>query len=662
MQHTLETVTKTMSQNYDIRLVCEGGQAYTDNKKVVIPALPNNMTAEDRVILRGYCDHEIGHILHSSFDILKDPEIAGNAQLKTVLNVLEDIRIEKLQAARYAGTKANMNAVINSILTSGATNNDHPLMKVFVEGRRHAIGYDIDAPDYSADVKRDFGEDILEQIATLTDSFDALRLAKRMINDYSENPKNKEREEEREQDQALFDDDGAARPNENSQSQKPKNEEQGEGDGNDGQGEAQDQENQEEQEEGQGQNANGEGQGEDEDQDADGNGSDGDQGEEQEGQGGNGQNEEQEDGSQDKGLGATSDGGQEEAQEGEERREESKSALELGDNQTSSLDNFKNPLDAMEDWLREKHTSGLKDHGQYTVYSREYDKEFVVPEANDIECFDKMKGELGNLDTHRVKIGQMFLAKTESKWLGGMERGRINARDLARVPAGYQTPFKKKVVSVDRDIAVTFLVDHSGSMRGKPIRDAMKAVILFLETMTFSKVKTEVLGYTTKSYPRAVEERIGGERNSYLYTRREALQHYIYKTFNEPYTGNVKRRISNYLVLDDNNNADPEAIEWAVGRLMQRPEQRKILIVLTDGCVALRGDSGRASGYMQRLLERLYKEKKVQVIGLGLYEPEVEKYYPEHVYIPPPPCRGKETPESDLVMVMLGQLKKILAV
>jgi cobalamin biosynthesis protein CobT len=546
MQHTLETVAKAMSQNYNINLVCEGSQAYTDNKKVVIPALPNNMTAEDRVILRGYCDHEIGHILHSSFDILKDPEIAGNAQLKTVLNVIEDIRIEKLQAAKYAGTKANMNAVINSLLTSGKVKNN-PLMKVFIEGRRHAIGYDIDAPDYSADVKRDFGEDILEQIGALTDSFDALRLAKRMINDYSKDQKTQE-----------------------------------------------------------------------------------------------------------------SGGGQEEAQEGQ-HREELNSDMLLGDNKTSGLDNLENPMDELEDWLRKKHASALQDYGQYMVYSRQYDKEFVVPEANDIEIFNQMKGELGNLDTHRVKIGQMFLAKTESKWLGGMERGRINARDLARVPAGYQTPFKKKVVSVDRDTAVTFLVDHSGSMRGKLIRDAMKAVILFLETMTFSKVKTEVLGYTTKSYPMAVKERIGGERNSYLYTRQEALQHYIYKSFNEPYTGNVKRRISNYRKLDENNNADPEAIEWAVGRLMQRPEQRKILIVLTDGCVAVRGDCNKARGYMKKLLARLHNEKKIQVIGLGLYEPDVKEYYPEYVYIESPGY-GKKKDKSDLIQVMLDQLKKILAV
>lgn len=112
----LQTVAKVMGEKYDINIKFEGKRANTDGKTITLPALPDVIDDRILTITRGYCDHETGHIKYSDFLMLNRIQAMVDAgRIKNVTNLLEDLRVEKLMAARYLGVKENLTLMADEI-------------------------------------------------------------------------------------------------------------------------------------------------------------------------------------------------------------------------------------------------------------------------------------------------------------------------------------------------------------------------------------------------------------------------------------------------------------------------------------------------------------------------------------------------------------------
>jgi len=188
----LEKVAKAVSRNYGIQLVFKGTQAKTDGKTIVLPTLPENLDENDEAKVRGYCDHEISHLLETDMDAFKKLGRDGNRTLFDVLNLVEDLRCERAMGKRYPGAKVNMEKTMNLLHNESVAKRgmakvcEHPLNKVWIEGRRQNCGYKIDAPDLTEDIKKVFGADFFERLRGLKSTADALELAQDMIEKASE--------------------------------------------------------------------------------------------------------------------------------------------------------------------------------------------------------------------------------------------------------------------------------------------------------------------------------------------------------------------------------------------------------------------------------------------------------------------------------------------
>jgi len=185
MNH-LEKLAKSISSK-DVSLVFEGSGAYSDGKKIVLPSMTTKSLEKKEVAdaLRGYCDHELGHVLFTDFEILKGLDKAT----KNALNQIEDLRVERLMIDKYIGMRANLESTVHSIYEKYGKSLDrnNPLHWMGVEGRkRYGIRYsDLDG-DYSAKIAELYGGDFLDRVDRLKSTREALDLAKEIVNQGSE--------------------------------------------------------------------------------------------------------------------------------------------------------------------------------------------------------------------------------------------------------------------------------------------------------------------------------------------------------------------------------------------------------------------------------------------------------------------------------------------
>jgi cobaltochelatase CobT len=676
MQSELTKVARIMSQKYDVQVACKGAQAYTNGNLVVIPALPEKMTDEAKAIVRGYLDHEKGHVTRTDFEAMKAARL--DPTLHKVWNYIEDLWTEAADAREYPGTKTNLNALAESVIKGEPQ--EHPMMQLFVEGRRQIGGYALSGPSYDREIKHHFGADVLERIAAITSTSEAIELARKLVENYdnsmpdpqdgptgeseesapSKGQSNDKGKDQGDGEQAESDEQGEGEGSEGA----GKSDEQGEGEGSEGDGEGEDGEDQE------GQDGEGKGKGQDEgdaeeSEGGEGDGSEGDAGDDSdqdgEGDGGEGQ------GSQDGGDGeADGDGkggkGEGIAEQGDEPEDGDHHKVEEGQAAIAVAPDLKDapedPITLVKEYLSKLNAEAL-DSGEYMIWDTSMDIVRPAKEGDDTFEYERMKRELGSLNVMRGRVAQLFNARTASRWTGDRDQGKINNRALATVAAGNRRVFREKLVSADKDTAVTFLVDHSGSMEYGPDRQAMKAVIAFLETLEGTKIKTEVLTYTTNwdasedYHKRIVKAREAAKAAKEGYGRVEGTLHVIVKGFDEPYGLKIKRRISNYQREVSANNCDGDSVKWAYERIKTRPEQRKVLFVLTDGCVCNAGDDRKGMAYLKKVTKVIEADPHVELICLAIEEATAKKYYKNCVDI---------TGAENLPATLMGELRKLLKV
>jgi cobaltochelatase CobT len=287
-------------------------------------------------------------------------------------------------------------------------------------------------------------------------------------------------------------------------------------------------------------------------------------------------------------------------------------------------------------------------HIDYKVFSTKHDEivhaeELCPPEELErLRAFlDKQLSALhGTVARLANRLQRRLLAQQSRSWDFDMEEGILDPARLSRVVTDPFSPlsFKQERDTAFRDTVVTLLLDNSGSMRGRPITVAATCADILARTLERCGVKVEILGFTTRSW------KGGQSREEWLRAgkpphpgRLNDLRHIVYKAADAPWR-RVRRNLA--LMMREGllkENIDGEALDWAHRRLLGRPEQRKILMVISDGApvddATLSVNSGN---YLERhlrfMIEQIEQRSPVELIAIGIGH-DVTRYYSRAVTI-----------------------------
>ena len=231
---------------------------------------------------------------------------------------------------------------------------------------------------------------------------------------------------------------------------------------------------------------------------------------------------------------------------------------------------------------------------RYKVYTTGFDETVDADDLAEPEELNRLRTMLDqqmesfhNLATKLAnRLQRKLMAKQQRSWQFDLEEGYIDSARLARMIANPTVPlaYKQERETIFRDTVVTLLIDNSGSMRGRPIAIAAMCTDILARTLERCGVKAEILGFTTRAW------KGGKARDLWIQNGRPPnpgrlndLRHIIYKAADAPWR---RARKNLGLMLKEGllkENIDGEALVWAYNRIAQRPEQRKILMVISDG-------------------------------------------------------------------------------
>ncbi len=232
--------------------------------------------------------------------------------------------------------------------------------------------------------------------------------------------------------------------------------------------------------------------------------------------------------------------------------------------------------------------------GLYTVYTTQFDEEVSAADLADPQELERLRTLLDQqLSNHHNIITKLanrlqrkLMAKQQRSWQFDMEEGILDSARLARVIANPTVPltFKQEKEMPFKDTVVSILIDNSGSMRGRPIAIAAMTTDIIAQTLERCGLKTEILGFTTRAWKGGKSRELWMENDRPEKPGRlNDLRHIIYKAADAP----IRRARKNLgLMLKEGllkENIDGEALVWAYNRISKRPEERKILLVISDG-------------------------------------------------------------------------------
>jgi len=238
------------------------------------------------------------------------------------------------------------------------------------------------------------------------------------------------------------------------------------------------------------------------------------------------------------------------------------------------------------------------------------------------------------------RLQRRLMAQQNRSWDFDQEEGILDAARLSRIVTapGQSLSYKVERDTDFRDTVVTLLIDNSGSMRGRPISIAAISAEIMARTLERCGVKTEILGFTTRAW------KGGQSRESWLEAGRPQnpgrlndLRHIIYKKADEPWR-RAKRSLG--LMMREGllkENIDGEALLWAHNRIISRPEERRIMMVISDGAPVDDSTLSVNNGayleqHLREVINHIEKRSPVQLIAIGIGH-DVTRYYKRAVTI-----------------------------
>ncbi len=374
--------------------------------------------------------------------------------------------------------------------------------------------------------------------------------------------------------------------------------------------------------------------------------------------------------------GEAEEGEDEAQQDSEGSEEESESQEESGEAETEDAEErmaesqdgeFEESADAMdaEEYEAEgdeefesdepwRPNQSVLDHPEafgYQVFSRSHDEEVSAEDLSTADELERLRSfldkELRSLSGAVARLAnrlqRRLMAQQNRAWDFDLEEGQLDVARLPRVIIDPMHPlsYKQERDTQFRDTVVTLLLDNSGSMRGRPIMVAACCADILARTLERCGVKVEILGFTTKAWK-------GGQaREAWLAAGKPAnpgrlndLRHIVYKTADSPWR-RAKRNLA--LMMREGllkENIDGEAVAWAHNRLLGRAENRRILMVISDGAPVDDSTLSVNSGayleqHLRQVIEEIEQRSPVELIAIGIGH-DVTRYYRRAVTITDP--------------------------
>jgi len=309
----------------------------------------------------------------------------------------------------------------------------------------------------------------------------------------------------------------------------------------------------------------------------------------------------------------------------------------------------------------QKSKSGISDK-EYKIFTTEFDE---IAKAETLENQEEIIKLRKNLDQQLTnfqnlitklanKLQRQLLAKQNRSWDFDLEEGLLDSSKLPRVIIDpYNSlSFKKEKDLEFKDTVVTLLIDNSGSMRGRPITIAAICADILSRTLERCSVKVEILGFTTKNWKGGRSREDWNKKGKQKFPGRlNDLRHIIYKSA-DTHWRQSKKNLG--LMLKEGllkENIDGEAITWAFNRLNKRKEERKILMVISDGAPVDDSTLSVNSGdYLEKHLKKIVKfienNSQIEILAIGIGH-DVSRYYQKAIKI---------TDVQELGDVMISQL------
>jgi len=372
--------------------------------------------------------------------------------------------------------------------------------------------------------------------------------------------------------------------------------------------------------------------------------------------------EDEEEGSDEKGSPESEEesegeGDESERPEGQERETSQESADELEDGAMETADapssEFQDDSEqADSEEAGENRPSPPQESGRrepsYKAFTDKFDEIVAAEDLCDADELQRLRDyldkQLQNLSSVVSRLAnrlqRRLMAQQSRSWEFDLEEGILDSARLPRIIIDSQQPlsFKREKDMEFRDTVVTLLIDNSGSMRGRPITVAATCADILARTLERCGVKVEILGFTTRAW------KGGQSRESWLQSGRPAnpgrlndLRHLIYKSADAPWR-RVRKNLG--LMMREGllkENIDGEALDWAHKRLLGRPEQRKILMMISDGAPVDDSTLSVNSGtylekHLRGVIDEIEMRSPVELIAIGIGH-DVTRYYRRAVTI-----------------------------
>jgi cobaltochelatase CobT len=314
-----------------------------------------------------------------------------------------------------------------------------------------------------------------------------------------------------------------------------------------------------------------------------------------------------------------------------------------------------------------KRTNKNLGDSKYKSYTQEFDE---IITAEKLESEEGLLRLRQNLDQQLLslknfisklanKLQRKLLAKQNRSWEFDLEEGSLDTSKLTRIiidPLN-SLSFKKEKDIKFKDTLVTILIDNSGSMRGKPISVAAICADILARTLERCLVKVEILGFTTKHWKGGQSREKWTNNQKPLFPGRlNDLRHIIYKSADTPWRqskNNMGLMLKEGLLKE---NIDGEALKWAYNKVLRRKEERKILMVISDGAPVDDSTlSTNASDFLENNLKQtvklIEKTSSVELLAIGIGH-DVTRYYNKAIKI---------ADVQDLGDVMINQLTDLFS-
>jgi cobaltochelatase CobT len=304
--------------------------------------------------------------------------------------------------------------------------------------------------------------------------------------------------------------------------------------------------------------------------------------------------------------------------------------------------------DGEEPWRPQLPFASLTNEDFYKVFTNQFDEEISAEDLCDAEELTRLRNyldkQLSNLQGVVARLAnrlqRRLMAQQNRSWDFDLEEGILDAARLPRVIIDPMHPlsFKEEQETQFRDTVVTLLLDNSGSMRGRPITVAATCADILARTLERCGVKVEILGFTTRAW------KGGQSREKWLAAgkpgnpgRLNDLRHIIYKAADQPWR-RARRNLG--LMMREGllkENIDGEALIWAHNRLLARSEQRRILMVISDGAPVddstLSVNSGNyLEKHLRQIIIDIENRSPIELIAIGIGH-DVTRYYRRAVTI-----------------------------